>query len=672
MTEGRPRSVAVAVAVAATLAAVALVVPPPVRAQPADRAAAAMNLRSQTTWWKPGEPFTVSLAVRSERPEELVVAASLHRAMGSRTEFGQAVQGRLSRRPLQEVPPAPVVELPVDEEGYRAFSFTPEVTNEGVYPLRVELRRSAGGPVVDTFVTFVVNAVAPTVGRRLAVATILPLHAPPAVQPDGRVAIDDERAEELAELARSLDNHPDVGFTLAATPESAEALRLSPREQDRATLDSFVRALRLRQLLAGSYVPTNLTAMLEAGLEGEAAAQLTAGTETLRSIFDGSPTITTRLVDERLSDAGLAYLQDQGVERLVVPEGLLEPAVRNTTLAEAFDLVPRAEAATADASARRVRAAMADSGLARHFAGRQPELAAHTLLADLAVVYLDSPGAPRGVVVSPGRGWEPSGAFTDILLEGLASSPILEGVTLDEFFAAVPVAVVQAGSAARPTRAARGDRDLLRKIAPPPSGSPTAGLPATEIRTGRRRLEAFASALEPTNPVLARIDVTLLAAQSADLRARERNRYLAGASEQIDAELAGLSMPQNRSITLTAREGEIPITVTSTLGYPVRGVLRVDSDTLDFPEGASRELALVRRNTTLPLMVRAQASGSFPLRVRLQSPTGSLLLASSRYTVRSTAVSGVGTALSAGAALFLLVWWGNHLRIRRSRRLVPA
>jgi hypothetical protein len=39
--------------------------------------------------------------------------------------------------------------------------------------------------------------------------------------------------------------------------------------------------------------------------------------------------------------------------------------------------------------------------------------------------------------------------------------------------------------------------------------------------------------------------------------------------------------------------------------------------------------------------------------------------------VRSTAISGVGPALSIGAGLFLLVGWGNHLRGRRSRRLVP-
>lgn len=659
-------------AVVATAVVAAALAAAPVAAQPQNPGGAVLSLDSQTSWWAEGQPFSLTLTVNAEHPEHLVVAVSVHRAVGTRIEFTQAVNGRLPRRPLAEVPATAWLDLPPDPGGGRTFSFVPELSGEGVHPVRVELRPAAGGPALDSFVTFLLNTVAPTVGTPLAVATILPLHAPPAIQPDGRIAIDDERAEELATLARSLDDHPDVGLTLAATPDSVEALSLSPREQDQATLESFVRALRHRQLLGSPYVPTNLTAMLEAGLQGEAATQLATGTDILRRIFGVDPTLTTRLVDERLSDQGLAYLQAQGVNRSVVPEGLLEPVVRNTTLAETFELEPRVGPPPTAGDDKRVRAAVADRGFASHFDEQNPPLAAHTLLADLTVVYLDNPGSPRGVVVSPGRGWAPSGAFADVLLAGLASSPVLEGVTLEELFETVPLAVDEAAAGSRGARGAGNDRDLVRRISPPPGNAAGTTLPGGEIRGVRRRLEAFASALEPGNPVISRMNLTLLASQSGDLRRRSRTRYLMGVREQIDLELTGISMPQNRSITLTAREGEIPVTITSTLGYPVRAVLRIESDTLDFPEGAARELTLSRRNTTLPIMVRGQASGSFPLRVRLETPTGGVMLASSRFTVRSTAVSGVGTALSAGAALFLLIWWGNHLRARRSRRLVPT
>ena len=166
-----------------------------------------------------------------------------------------------------------------------------------------------------------------------------------------------------------------------------------------------------------------------------------------------------------------------------------------------------------------------------------------------------------------------------------------------------------------------------------------------------------------------RQDRTLLATTSSDLRPRERTNYLSGVNGQVQDQLDGINMPRSRSITLTAREGEIPITVTSSLDYPVRGILEVRSDTLEFPQGTTRELAIcAHQNATTQFVVRAQSSGSFPVRVTLRAPEGDpqLVLAETRFTVRSTAISGVGTASVIGAGLFLLVWWGNHLRGRRS------
>ena len=37
-----------------------------------------------------------------------------------------------------------------------------------------------------------------------------------------------------------------------------------------------------------------------------------------------------------------------------------------------------------------------------------------------------------------------------------------------------------------------------------------------------------------------------------------------------------------------------------------------------------------------------------------------MALAESQYTIRSSAVSGVGIVLTVGAAGFLALWWGRH------------
>jgi hypothetical protein len=51
------------------------------------------------------------------------------------------------------------------------------------------------------------------------------------------------------------------------------------------------------------------------------------------------------------------------------------------------------------------------------------------------------------------------------------------------------------------------------------------------------------------------------------------------------------------------------------------------------------------------------------------SADATLPVANSTFQVRSTAFSAVGIALMAGAALFLVAWWGLHFRrSRRARR----
>jgi len=91
----------------------------------------------------------------------------------------------------------------------------------------------------------------------------------------------------------------------------------------------------------------------------------------------------------------------------------------------------------------------------------------------------------------------------------------------------------------------------------------------------------------------------------------------------------------------------------------------VTSPKLDFPDGAAQIVTLDTANTTVTFKVRARASGTFPLDVKVTSPDGTLPIATERLTVRSTAVSGVGFVLSIGAGLFLAGWWIQHLRSER-------
>ena len=104
----------------------------------------------------------------------------------------------------------------------------------------------------------------------------------------------------------------------------------------------------------------------------------------------------------------------------------------------------------------------------------------------------------------------------------------------------------------------------------------------------------------------------------------------------------------------------------STTGYTAHVLLEVASDRLKFPRGATKNLTLARQDTTTRFTVQSQGSGAIPLRVLLKSPDGRIVLAQSRLTIRSTNVSGVGVALSAGALFVLLVWWRRHHTRRKA------
>jgi hypothetical protein len=107
------------------------------------------------------------------------------------------------------------------------------------------------------------------------------------------------------------------------------------------------------------------------------------------------------------------------------------------------------------------------------------------------------------------------------------------------------------------------------------------------------------------------------------------------------------------------------VTVQKDVSYPVRIVVRVEGDQVQFPGGATRALRLTRRTTTELFTVQARSSGAFPLTVTLESPDGRLTMSTSRFTVRSTAASGLGVVLSIGAGAVLLAWWARSFSRRR-------
>jgi hypothetical protein len=663
MRAPRLRAALAALAVTPLLATV-----PPATAQ---APTGTVQLASQTPWVTPGSELDLRVNVATNaKPTDLELAVSIYRPTTSRSQFLLTLKDRLTGTPvsttattLSQLEPdaagALLARIPIQDPAQPLDRNRLRLRDEGVYPVRVELRQAGGGAVLDRFTTHLVYASAPAAGASpLRFAWVAPMGGPPAVQPDGTRKIDAAATTRLATLAQALDAHPTVPVVLNPSAETVESLAQSAKEGDRAVATVLARVAKGRPMVDGTYVPVSPSVFVGNGADAEFAAQLGRGRSVIESLLGSRPDAQTWVADDHLDETALDRLRAQQVDRVIVPESGLSPVAQPVTLAQPFELQTR--------SVRRPVALAADDQLAAHFLPNpvpgeahadDPVLRAHQLLADLAVVYFDSPGKVRGAVAVPVRAWAPDQAFLEALLDGLASSPVIKTTTLDDLFATVPPATA-------------GRSTLTRSLVPGPPPTP---LPFSSIRTTRHRLDAFGSMLDADNPIGNQLEEVLLASQAADLRGRSRTTYIRGVDQRIDQELARIVVPPSRTITLTARRGEIPVTVQHKSDYPVHLVVSLESDKLTFPDGSSRKLDLVRRNTTDRFVVQARTSGAFPLRVTLWSPGRDLMVARARFTVRSTAASGVGIALSVGAGVILLGWWARHLvRGRRNKRLVPA
>jgi len=648
-------------------AATAATKPPP---PPAD---GSMTLAYQTPWVGPSGDF--SLRVRIERPTgpaDPEVAVSIYPAVATRSEFARTLSDKVGPAPVippQIFPLSTLVTGPGPGPGpgsvpERNGGGSGEVTVnlhladrlslgkiDGVFPVRVELRDPAGGRVRQRFTTHLVYMPVQPSGTKLGMALVLPVHAGAGLPPSGARRLPDI---DLAGLSSGLEATQGMPLALAPTAETLATLAASSDDRAVATLKALQQRATTATVLAGTYVPTSLPALLANGLGADATTQVGRGSDTIADALHVRPDTRTWLAQGELDDATLAFLGQRGYERIVARDTDLKPlTAQKLTITQPFLL---------SGGGRQVPAVAADTGLSAYFDNNvPPALAANHLLADLAVVYLDRPGTDsRGVVAMAPPTWRTDRQFLDTVVAGLTQNPMVEPISLDGLFAGVAQAKSESG------------RPVQRLVASPAPG----GLAdmATGLRNGRVRLDALGSVLGPGAVDHGNLDERLLLSESTELRTnRQRQAYLDAVLAGIDSQRQGIRMPGGRSITLTARSAEIPVTFQNRTGMPAKVVVKVQSDKLDFPRGSTQLLDLTRLNTTERFSVVSRTSGAFPLRITLESPDGNLIIGQSRLTVRSAAASGVGLVVSLGAAAFLAVWWGRHaLRGRRARRLVPA
>jgi hypothetical protein len=536
----------------------------------------------------------------------------------------------------------------------------------GIYPTEVAVLRN--GVPVDRFVTpLVVIAAGLT---PLTMAWVWRFDATPAHQPDGTIRKAAARAlgqsSRLIRTARAAATAGDVHLTLAPTPETLEAWDETAHQEehlpggppaDGAT--AGLAALRTaagthgRQVLSSPFVPVDVPGLLGANLGSELDAEFARGADRQQRILgSAAPASRALLAPEPLDAAGAGRLRQYGAERIVFPPEGLQPLQQRLTPGHPFVVGRKGPP---------VAGAVSDPDLGRLLDGDDaPALRAARFLAGLSLVALEAPGERRGVVVVTPEEWDPPAPLLDAVLGGLRNNPAVIPATLDQYFATV-------------APEERDGRPLVRDVS---GRAPSNPGDTDTLRSLRRKLAAFAGVVESNPAWLEAADRSILLCRATALQADDRAErklsspadYLQGADRLVKGVTSKVRGPKGQRVTLTSRRASIPISLLNATGHPLQVRIRLESDQLRFLDGSERFLTLAPQNTTERFRVESRSTGAFPLVIRVTSPDGSLLVNSSELTIRSTVVSGVGAVLTAGAGIFLLVWWGNDLRRSRRRR----
>jgi hypothetical protein len=506
------------------------------------------------------------------------------------------------------------------------------LTQGGVYPVGIRLR-DADGEVLATLTTQLIRL--PDADDQVTpvdTSVLLAVHAPPPAERQARQAgnrADPTLVADLRRILTAFDGRSDVPAALSITPDALTRLAADPDARD---LVDDLRALVAEpghEVLDAPYVDIDPAALVAAGLDDVLAAERDLGRRTLARLLE-APVRGTWELDRPVGPEAADALRQRGIYRVVVPDAALRgtPATPGPVDVSLGSGELRAWSTLSD---RLVTAPEGDA-----------VLAAHRLL---GVLVATSTGRGGGRVVLPVDVETAEPATLGIVLDALRyGTPYFRAAALGGALASEPV-----GSG---TLTAPSARDLGRYPA--------------DLRAAEAALDSYASMVgDDAQPVAVhRRELAVTAAAGLDpaVGATDARRVLAA----LQAPFHAIAIPARDKVTLGARDARFPLPISSDLDEPVDVVVELQAnDRLSFPV-ARIPVTLDGSHTVLQVRVRVRTAGDTPVRVIVRSPDGGVILAEGRYTIRSTAVSGVGLLLTIGAAAFLALWWGRHWH--RSRR----
>jgi hypothetical protein len=604
-------------------------------------------LVEQAPWVRPGEQLRVRFRVEGA-PADAIVQLVIHRRLVRRGDVADAVEGELGG---QEAAPLtrPLAELVPGTDG--SYELTVPINAPdgvdleapGAYP--VELRVTDGpGTELANLVTYLLL---PGDFPPLNVAVVMEIGGPPGLRPDGTVQPDEATIAHLNSRIGALTQAAGVPLTIAPVPETLDALA-NWGEQGRNALERLRQAVGDREILSRPYVDLDLDALAAAGLLSQVPPEALAGSRVVRDQLH-EPLEQTWLTGPGVGDAEASALRDLGIGRVIVPEAAIEG------VGEDEGPVPVGPVTFGDDGGPLV--GVSDDALAGRLLGTEGVLDVQRFLAELTMMWLTRPSVEdRAVVVRIPEDAPVDPTVLGGALRALADAGPLRAIGLGEYFALPP--------------AEDGDDDPIVVERTPAEPSTDLRSLTSALEKAQRDVTGLAATLD-SQDVIQSLHRSLLISLATELTPAQRRAYIDRVGAVVAAVSAGINAPPEFTITLTARTGTIPLTIENRTEQNVSVDVQLQSNQLEFPEGNQLNVNVPPGGRRVDLKVRTRTSGAFPLHITLASPDHTVVFDRTTFTIRSTAVSGVGLVLSVGAGAFLLIWWARHWRTaRRSRRLI--
>lgn len=502
-----------------------------------------------------------------------------------------------------------------------------QLTEPGVYPVRIRVRDADGNDVAAA-VTYLVRRPSPDVEAPTADVALLLALTPAA--PNQKV-LDEEAVRGLLDV---LADHPDVPLTVVIDPDLLDATAAT--EGGRVLVDDLADLVAREQveLLGAPFSDLDAAALAANGLADTIAEQARLGAVTYQQRLDQAAT-PTWWQPRPLDPVAAVALRSVGVEHLVVPPSSLI----GTTPLVPTPLVGLDPSFTVVAAATDLGTVSGPDG--------DPVLASRRWFGTVAADATLAGGSGSATVALI----DPSTADPDTVDRVLdlldAEIDTVEAVNVSDLFSRTPPAPTPMALAEPPPVDLGAYVDARNRVLGVANSYATMRIDPEAIDDGRAR--------------------AIARSERAGLNTDERVAMLDDVERDLRSAYAAITTRDDR-ITLGARNATIPLPIESSADEPLRVRIRLtSSNRLEFPRN-DFEVIVEPGRTTVSVPVRVRTSGDIPMQVLVTTPDGAIVLAESRYSVRSTAVSGVGIVLTAGAAGFLALWWGRHIwRSRRDR-----